>query len=231
MKKLLIIFLTPIICLFSCSSSKDGLIPEESPHIYINQPENSITYIPDANFEQHLIDLGYDNHLNGNVYTSSIDTITYLKLQPTYNDTIVNELSKISDLTGIENFSALTELYCSNSNLTELYLSRNTALTNLECFNNKLTIIDIRNNTALTYLYCFGNQITSLDVSGATSLERLLCDNNQLVSLDLRNGNNINMLATWNNPNLSCINVDNSAWSTTNWTDIDPQHYFSNNCP
>ena len=32
------------------------------------------------------------------------------------------------------------------------------------------------------------------------------------------------------NPNLSCINVDDVAWSTTNWLDIDFQHYFSNNC-
>jgi len=33
-----------------------------------------------------------------------------------------------------------------------------------------------------------------------------------------------------NNPNLSCINVDDAFWSTANWTIIDPQHYFSNNC-
>jgi hypothetical protein len=38
---------------------------------------------------------------------------------------------------------------------------------------------------------------------------------------------------TFNNPNLYCINVDDEAWSITNqyfWSDIDPQHYFSNNC-
>jgi len=37
-----------------------------------------------------------------------------------------------------------------------------------------------------------------------------------------------------NNLNLTCISVDNAAWSTTNWTvsngNIDPQHYFLNNC-
>ena len=36
------------------------------------------------------------------------------------------------------------------------------------------------------------------------------------------------------NPNLSCISVDDSIYSTNNWTvangNIDPQHYFSNNC-
>jgi hypothetical protein len=37
-----------------------------------------------------------------------------------------------------------------------------------------------------------------------------------------------------NNPNLSCIHVDDVAWSTANWTvssgHIDEQHYFSDNC-
>ena len=36
------------------------------------------------------------------------------------------------------------------------------------------------------------------------------------------------------NANLTCINVDDSTWSANNWTvansNIDPQHYFSNNC-
>jgi len=36
------------------------------------------------------------------------------------------------------------------------------------------------------------------------------------------------------NANLYCIDVDDVAWSTTNWTEakgnIDPQQYFSNNC-
>ena len=35
------------------------------------------------------------------------------------------------------------------------------------------------------------------------------------------------------NPNLTCISVDDSLWATNNWNvfqDIDPQQYFSNNC-
>ena len=54
--------------------------------------------------------------------------------------------------------------------------------------------------------------------------------------LNLQNGNNINFSAlnVTYNPNLYCIDVDDSTWSTANWTvangNIDPQHYFSNNC-
>jgi len=63
------------------------------------------------------------------------------------------------------------------------------------------------------------------------------CSDNQLAFLDLRNGNNISLEFLWcnGNPNLSCINVDDSVWSNTNWISslyytFDPQQYFSNNC-
>jgi len=38
----------------------------------------------------------------------------------------------------------------------------------------------------------------------------------------LRNGNNINFqyFLAYNNPNLYCIDVDNVAWSTINWTSV-----------
>ena len=81
-------------------------------------------------------------------------------------------------------------------------------------------------------LDCSNNQLTNLNVSQNLTLTILNCSSNQLTSLDVRNGNNMNMpyFYTTNNPNLTCINVDDVAYSTTSWTDIDPQHYFSNNC-
>ena len=36
--------------------------------------------------------------------------------------------------------------------------------------------------------------------------------------------------STYNNPNLSCIEVDNVAWSNTNWQNIDAASSFSLNC-
>jgi len=70
------------------------------------------------------------------------------------------------------------------------------------------------------------------------------CGNNHLTFLDVRNGNNMNITTVspngtgfWsmNNPELTCINVDDSVWSTNNWTvsnlSIDTQQYFSINCP
>ena len=83
---------------------------------------------------------------------------------------------------------------------------------------------------------CSANQLTSFDVSNNTALTDLRVQYNQLTILDVRNGNNTNIIyfTLVNNPNLTCINVDDSSWASNYWTvvngSIDTQHYFSNNC-
>ena len=205
------------------------------------------TYVPDDNFEQALIDLGYDSILDNYITTSNINSITFLDVSN----------KGISDLTGIEGFTNLEDFGCSfnqityldvsaNVNLDELYAPSNPllnidisgaiSLTKLILYDNNLSSIDLSNNTALTEIYCQNNNLISLDISSNPDLTHLWCENNQLMSLDLRNGNNFDLdnLAIFNNPLLECIDVDNPAWSTAFWTVanfiIDPQHYFSNNC-
>ena len=60
----------------------------------------------------------------------------------------------------------------------------------------------------------------------------LQCRDNLLESLNAANGNNtaINTFYADLNPNLSCIQVDDAAYSSTNWTTIDAQTSFSENC-
>ncbi|MDR2962402.1 MAG: InlB B-repeat-containing protein [Bacteroidales bacterium] len=70
----------------------------------------------------------------------------------------------ISDLTGIGYFTALTELYCNN---------------------NQLTSLDVSELVNLKILYCTTNNLTSLNVSNCKNLDVLFCSNNQLSSLDL----------------------------------------------
>ena len=133
------------------------------------------TYVPDDNFEQALIDLGYDDVLDDYVITDSINTVTTLDVS---NDSI-------SDLTGIEGFTALTNLNCSRNQLTSLNMSSNTALTEMNCARNDLTSLDVSSNTALTELICHSNELDSLDVSNNTSLTNLNCAINDLTSLDV----------------------------------------------
>ena len=93
-------------------------------------------------------------------------------------------------------------------------------------------MIDVTQNTALNTLRCYNNQLTSLDVSQNTALEWLDCNDNNLFCLNVANGNNSNFTSFYAtvNPNLSCIEVDDVAYSDTTWTDIDPQTTFSTNC-
>ena len=77
----------------------------------------SLTYVPDDNFEQALIDLGYDDVLDDHVVTDSINSVTFLDVS---NDSI-------SDLTGIQDFTALTRLECNDNQLTSLDVSGCTA--------------------------------------------------------------------------------------------------------
>jgi alpha-tubulin suppressor-like RCC1 family protein/Leucine-rich repeat (LRR) protein len=150
--------------------------------------------------------------------------------------------------------TALTFLGCNTSQLTTLNVRKNTALTLLDCRENKITSLDISQNTALTELYCQSNQLkdldvsknkdlefingsknqlTSLDVSVNTSLVGLYANSNKLTNLNLKNGNNdkfayLNLI---NNPNLTCIQVDDVTFANTNWAaKKDAKADFSTNC-
>jgi hypothetical protein len=134
------------------------------------------TAIPDPNFEQALINLGYDSGVpNGIVPTSIISGVTSLNIS--------NE--NISDLTGIEEFTSLITLLCNGNQLTSLNVSQNLALKVLYCFGNQLTSLDLSQNSMLEKLFCFENQITSIDVSQNPTLEFLSLNNNQLTSIDI----------------------------------------------
>jgi hypothetical protein len=163
------------------------------------------TAIPDANFEQALIDLGYDNGVpDGGVLTTNIDTISYLH---------VDQLM-IVDLTGIEDFTALIELNCSLNPITTLDVSQNIALTWLTCKLNQLSSLDVSQNTALTYLDCDWNQLTSLDVSLNTALTYLDCHLNQLTSLNVSQNTALTYLGCHLNQ-LPSLNVSQNTALTT----------------
>ncbi len=149
-----------------------------------------ITLIPDANFEQALITLGYDTGTpDGSVLTANINTVTYLYVSN----------HGISDLTGIEDFTALTTLQCGINQLTSLDVSNNSALTFLNCYDNQLTSLDVSNNSALTQLYCQVNQLTSLDVSQNVVLRQLFCFSNQLADLNISGISTLTTICCQNN--------------------------------
>ena len=72
-----------------------------------NKEEDIRTHIKDNNFEQKLIDLGYDDILDGYVLSGSVKDVLELDVS----------ISNISDLTGIQNFVSLKILDCSENQL------------------------------------------------------------------------------------------------------------------
>ena len=123
-------------------------------------------------------------------------------------------VSKITSLKGIEYFTALTELYCSNNALTELDVSKNTALTDLNCANNALTALDVTQNTALTRLNCYNNALTALDVTQNTALTTLSCHSNKLTELNVTQNTALTSLICQNNA-LTELNVSKNTALTT----------------
>ncbi len=153
----------------------------------------------------------------------------------------------------VSNNAALTYLNCAANSLTTLDVSNNTLLTSLVFTGNSLSAIDITNNSSLLTLGCSNNLLSSIDVSNNLLLRYLICRNNSLsifdlsnhsdlfwfdaddnnfADLNIANANNINFLtfSITGNPNLSCIEVDDVAYSTTNWLGIDATTSFSTNC-
>jgi len=203
-----------------------------------------MTYVPDPAFRIALTTtFGIVFDANDETPTSNVNTLTVLDVSN----------KGIADMTGIEDFIALAYLDCGTNQLTNLDVSNNTALIDLNCILNQITTLDVSQNIALTILECHSNNLTILDVSSApglstfncknnllTSLDLsnnpnltyVYCMNNQLTSFDMRNGNNtiISTFVTLSNFNLSCIDVDDVSWSTSNWTGIDGTTSFSLSC-
>jgi len=108
------------------------------------------TYIPDQNFEQALVDVGYDTIIDSYIDDSNMLSVTQLDLSN----------KQITDFTGLEEFVNLTDLNLSGNTITSVPLVNLNQLTTLNLSNTGLTELDLSQN----------NNISSLDLSGNTGL-------------------------------------------------------------
>ena len=150
--------------------------------------------IPDANFAAWL-NANYPSCMSGNQMDITCAGITG-------EDSLSVLSQNISDLTGIEYFTGLIYLNCSDNpltgpglptlppNLIKLYCYIN-QLTSLPALPANLLVLYCTDNfltglptlpSTLTGLYCSANQLTSLPVL-PNSLKYLLCGDNQLNNL------------------------------------------------
>jgi len=173
--------------------------------LFVINVQSQTTTILDSNFEQYLITEGYDAGVpDGSVPTANIIGVTILDM---------NNLN-IGDLTGIEDFPALTYLDCGNNQLSAINVLNNINLITLICAANQITSIDVTQNIALFNLDCSFNQLTSLNVTNNNNLETLACDVNQITNLDLSQNTELKILSCTSN-NLSNLELssNDSLWT------------------
>lgn len=149
---------------------------------------------------------------NEPIYKSDVENITTLDVTDKY----------IENLQGIEYFTALKELNCSDNEIRELDLFNNTKLETLDCSYNVdlislnvlgcpelkildcyytgLQRLDVRKNPKLTHLTSYGSYLRTLNISNNPLLEVLDTFGTYLVSLDVSNNNKLTYLdCSYNN--------------------------------
>lgn len=189
---------------------------------YCNIYNNQLSSI-DVSTNLNLLGLGCSNNLLTTLDVSTNSVLSGLNVRD-------NLLTSI-DLVGA---NALSTLNCSNNQLTALDINSNTNLQLLTANNNNLDTIGLTNAIALTNITLNDNLLTTLDLSNNSNFTFLNLNNNALTSLNVKNGNNTAINSNWfrvqNNSSLSCIDVDDAAYSTSNWNFVDTGVIYSENC-
>ncbi|MBL4649129.1 MAG: hypothetical protein JKY03_05310, partial [Aureispira sp.] len=186
------------------------------------------TAIPDAVFEQELINLGIDSDtiVNGQILNSDAAGVIRLIIDGHVEirslegidafvnlDTFVITNQQSLDSIVLTNKSSLTYVFIyENDQLIHLDLSNNPSLTYLGChYNDSLNELNISNNTGLTYLYISNNSISSIDVSSSLGLLELWCDHNFILStLDVSNNTALTKLNAAHN-GMTNLDVSNNV--------------------
>ncbi|NER15857.1 T9SS type B sorting domain-containing protein [Spongiivirga citrea] len=175
------------------------------------------TAIPDPNFEAFLAPQD-DIPNDGQVPTANIEVIANLFITPT--PTTIN----ITDLTGIEDFAALSTVVVRGIPVTTVDLSNNLNLITIDFIGSSLNTINLGTNNNIQSLFLGQNQLATIDISGLSGLVDLRAENNQLTTIDLSNNtqltrlwvndNSINILDLRNNLLLNNIRLQNNQLLT-----------------
>ena len=217
MKKAFFYFMGLLLC-FGCSDDAEDQINTSE-----NEGSNDegimladMVSIPDGAFEQALIDLNFDDELDGEVDKSRIDFISEL----TVND------KGITDLTGISEFDALVNLNIRNNEITSLDVSNNTSLLFVWAEDNELETINVLGLSSLEKLGLDRNNLELIDVSGNTAIQLLTVSDNQLSGIDVSSNNALTDFTVIDNP-LNCILVNEAQLNDipTDWVKDETDSY------
>ena len=180
--------------------------------LFAGMANAQVVAIPDANFKAKLLEANLTNMIamdaDGNsirVDTNNDGQIQQSEALTVYRLRVWN--AQIINLSGISNFTNLTNLDCSSNILTTLNVSALTNLTSLICGNNFLQTLDVSALPGLTLLFCENNRLTGINgLANLSHLVRFFCSSNQLTSLNVTTSPDLIMLVCTSNL-LTSLNV------------------------
>lgn len=143
---------------------------------------------------------------------NSLSTIDVSGLPNLKTLIIVNNRLQTID---VSNNLLLENLAIAENQIATINISSNVNLKSVDFSFNNFTSLDFSQNPLMEHLYCAFTNLTFLDLSTNTNLKTVFCAYNLLTGLDIKNGANTN-IGSFNaidNPDLSCINVDDPAYS------------------
>lgn len=149
-----------------------------------------VVRIPDPNFKQRVIALGYDTNEDNQIQVSEAQKVTQL---------YVNDLG-IVNMEGINSFTNLEELGCYNNKLSALDVSKLKKLRLLYAFNNRIVNLNISGIAQLEELFVQKNLLlVNLDISKHTKLKQLNIGNNKINKLDVSQMTDLELIEAENN--------------------------------
>lgn len=177
----------------------------------INRGKTPLTtkYFPDKAFLDYVaqFDINKDHHLS----EEELAAVTEMDCSQ----------RAITNLAGIELFSNLSSLNCSQNKIVTLDPSLFPQVTSLNSSSNPLTTLDVSSLQGLTSLSCNNDQLGSLILGSLPALTELDCSQNALTTLDLSklpelislncSDNQLNALDVTHNAKLATLNCKNNA--------------------
>jgi len=192
---------------------------------------NTLTFV-----DNQISEIDISQNLLLELIFISQNQITNLNVTSHSNlDRLYCDYNSITELDISQNYN-LIKIDISGNPISNMDFSQNLNVEVISAYNTSLTAIDVTNNLELTSLGFSDTNIISLDVSQNQELEGISIINNQIAILDLsqnsnlisiylketsisnlniQNGNNSNIvrMTSLDNPNLTCIQVDDAIYS------------------
>ncbi len=198
----------------------------------LSDPE-ALTYIPDDNFEQSIIDAGFDDKIDDYVLTQNISSIVRLGT----SESEIKLFNKgIRNLTGLDEFRSLKEFSADLNLIDSVDFSRNLNLETISIYYNNIKSIDISKNENLKSLNILGNpiQTRTIDISKNLNLEvlsiggsagtRLINDQGEFIAQISQTKAKISSLDFSLNLNLKSLKITHSeitSLETSNYNNLD----------